>query len=507
MGHIKNLTMFTAILLLFMHCAQQEKAIFSPIYLGQGVMVGEVTDESAIFQTRLTASVTLVEGDVPGRAGIVRFVLGTQETLDKNVIRTSWIKADSINDYLVKVKVNGLLPNQHYYYQAIYGSDTTQTSTSPLGTFRTNPGPSIDAPVSFIAITGMNYYHFHYGNYDSTNQYRGADKSLGYPALEAIRKLGPDYLIGTGDNVYFDHPAERGYQNALKDEDRHPLPGLFQGKEVTNESGMRRKYHVQFVQPRFKELFLNLGTYWEKDDHDYRFNDSDPYMDFPISHEQGIKNFKEQLPVTDPAQPDAVTYRTIRLSKNAQIWLLEGRDYRSANDAPDGPGKTIWGTEQKAWLKRTLLESEATFKFVISPTPMVGPDDAYKNDNHTNPDGFRYEGDEFFKWLKENDFLDKNLFLVCGDRHWQYHAIHPSGFEEFSTGALVDANSRAGRLPGDPKSTDPEGLIKQPYVQGTKEQASGGFLMVTVGTEEGKPTVHFRFYDENGLLLYQNRRL
>ena len=56
---------------------------------------------------------------------------------------------------------------------------------------------------------------------------------------------------------------------------------------------------------------------------------------------------------------------------------------------PDGPTKTIWGAEQLAWLKSSLLESDATFKLLVSPTPMVGPDDLRKTDNHTNIGGFR----------------------------------------------------------------------------------------------------------------------
>ncbi len=217
----------------------------------------------------------------------------------------------------------------------------------------------------------------------------------------------------------------------------------------------------------------------------------------------GIRNFKEQLPVTPPREPDAVTYRTHRMNEDLQIWLLEGRDYRSDNKMPDGPDKTLWGKEQLVWLKNTLLASDATFKIIISPTPLVGPDDAYKTDNHVNHDGFRHEGDAFFAWLKDNAFIDKNLYLVCGDRHWQYHAMHPSGFEEFSTGALVDNNSRAGRLAGDPKSTDPDALIQQFYVQGTPEEATGGFLHVSVGRASGEPTATFRFYDEHGIVLYE----
>lgn len=182
------------------------------------------------------------------------------------------------------------------------------------------------------------------------------------------------------------------------------------------------------------------------------------------------------------------------------MWFTENRMHRSPNTAPDGPGKSIWGTEQKAWLKRTLRESDATFKILVSPTPMIGPDDLRKTDNHTNHNGFRHERDEFFAWLKESGVAKGHFYIVCGDRHWQYHSIHPTGVEEFSSGALVDANARLGRKPGDPKSTDPEGLIKQPYYQ---SPASGGFLLVqsNPGSDKQPARLSFIHYDEQGRVL------
>ena len=140
---------------------------------------------------------------------------------------------------------------------------------------------------------------------------------------------------------------------------------------------------------------------------------------------------------------------------------MEGRDYRSPLDQPDGPLKTIWGDKQKSWLKHTLNQSDATFKLLISPTPMVGPDSASKRDNHADNNGYRHEGDEFFRWLSETGVSPAEFFIACGDRHWQYHAIRPDGYEEFSCGALVDANAIVGNFPGDPKSTDPEGKSKR----------------------------------------------
>ena len=87
-----------------------------------------------------------------------------------------------------------------------------------------------------------------------------------------------------------------------------------------------------------------------------------------LTFAQGQEIFRQQVPL------GKTIYRTFRWGRDLQIWFTDGRDFRSPNDIPDGPEKTIWGTEQKAWLQRTLLESDATWKILISPTPIVGPD-------------------------------------------------------------------------------------------------------------------------------------
>jgi alkaline phosphatase/alkaline phosphatase D len=465
-------------------------------------MAGEATATSVILQARLTMHPELIEGHSPGQAGFGRFEIDTDPGFP-NAVFSNQLEALPANDFILKHQFENLEPGKRYYYRLRLGADEKPEKISDTATFRTLPGKSGHGDVSFVAATGMNYYHHYFGKYEAAAAYAGEDKALGYPALAAIKALAPDYFIGTGDNVYFDHPDQRNFERAVRD-GKNPAPGYFDGKEVTDEAGMRRKYHLQFSQPRFRELFAGLATYWEKDDHDYRINDSDPYTGFPISHELGVRNFKEQLPVTPPDNPAAVTYRTHRMNADLQVWLLEGRDYRSATDMPDGPDKTLWGENQLAWLKKTLLASDATFKIIVSPTPLVGPDDAYKRDNHVNHDGFRHEGDAFHAWLKNSGLVDNYTYIVCGDRHWQYHARHPSGVEEFSTGALVDNNSRAGRLAGDPESTDPDALITQFYVQGTPGEASGGFLHVSVSRENSESTAAFRFYDEHGELLYES---
>ena len=474
------------------------------IYLGQGIMAGEATSTSVILQSRLTVSDTLIDGILPGKEGVARFQIAKDSSFSLPLY-SNFYEATADNDFIIKQKIEGLEPGTDYFYRLQFGSSQHSLHESEVATFKTLQGVDGTDELSLVVVTGMNYNKFHFGNYEEGTAYSGNDKLLGYPALRVIQSQHPDYFIGTGDNVYFDHPNKANFDRAVS-EGKNPNPGRYNGQEVVDEEGMRRKYHEQFTQPRFRKLFSAVGTYWEKDDHDYRFNDADPYQEHPISHEMGIKNFKEQLPVVDQNDANARTYRTHRMSLDLQIWLLEGRDYRGQNQMEDGPEKSLWGVEQLQWLKETLLKSDASFKLIITPTPMVGPDDAYKKDNHVNHGGFRYEGEAFFKWLRDNGFLEKNLYIICGDRHWQYHAMHPSGFEEFSTGALVDNNSRPGRLAGDPKSTDPDGLIKQFYIQGDAEQASGGFLSITVKREENIPIASFQHYDEKGICFMRQKR-
>jgi len=481
-----------------------------PINLRQGLMVGEVSETTAILQSRLTSTNpyqdTAWEG-VRGVKGWAYFEIADNEDFD-NPRQTEWLEGSPFTDFIVKTKVWNLLPAQRYHYRLKYGPLKTNLHTSDAATFRTLGGRTEAAGYSLAVVTGMNYSFFHHVGGGNRPPYSGPDKHLGYPALESILKLKPDFFIGTGDNVYYDHPGHRG--------------------RAQTQHELRKKHHEQYSQQRFVDLFPTVGTYWLKDDHDHRFDDSDQVnpvrirapkqldyyprtnifegesgSGFEPQHDLGVRIFREQLPVVDPGDANAVTYRTHRVSRDLELFFVEGRDYRSPNDMPDGPLKTIWGAEQKEWLKRSLTMSDATFKLLVSPTPLVGPDGADKVDNHSNIGGFRHEGDEFFEWLVENKFDPDEFFITCGDRHWKYHSIHPSGFSEYASGALIDVNSRLGEAPGDDTTTDPDGLINQVY---SDPVPTGGFLVINVEPDGEGAVATFTMYDEKGKQLYQDQK-
>jgi alkaline phosphatase/alkaline phosphatase D len=314
-------------------------------------MAGEVTSHSVILQSRLTELNKVAGQELAGMEGVARFEVDASPDFS-TPMTTKWLAATAAGDYVVKARVDGLEAGTLYHYQLVCGPSEARTERGPVRTFKTLPGAESATEASFVVVTGMNYFQFH----DNPNRaYKGPDKDLGYPALVTILEMKPDFFVGTGDNVYYDHPHEPRALNAPE---------------------MRKKWHLQFQQPRYIDLWAEVPSYWEKDDHDYRYNDCDNTSDLEPSPELGASIFMEQLPIVDLEEPNPVTYRTHRVSRDLQIWLTEGRDHRSPNMMPSGPEKSLWGEEQREWLKRTLLESDAAFKILISAGPLIGPDDA-----------------------------------------------------------------------------------------------------------------------------------
>jgi alkaline phosphatase/alkaline phosphatase D len=463
-------------------------------------MAGEAMPTKVLLQTRLSMQenitysnvhdkVALMQANLPGAAGWVRFVWKPYKGAAA-ISYSPWIQATQSADFIVRYRITGLSPGQCLRYALQYGADSLLTRQSPWQQAILPAGNLSSRKTSLVMVTGSHLSRFYLGggfgkpSAQGVEAYTGEDKLQGFHGFESIVKLKTDFFIGNGDNVYYDHPDD---------------------VKATTESQMRAMWHRQFAMPRIRQMMETTSTYWMKDDHDHRFDDSDTLPDNSIhgsmpSHEEGRRMFIEQVPLHLAYHPDSPTYRTIRMNKWLQIWLLEARDHRSPNSMPDGPEKSMWGKAQKQWLQQTLLESNAIFKLIVTPTPMVGPDDARKRDNHANPDGFIYEGDAFFAWLKEKKFSPTQVFILTGDRHWQYHSIHPSGFQELSSGAMVDQNARMGVPPGAPYSSDPEGRIVQPY---TNSQPSGGFLQILFQKKNQRwAQVSFRFRDEYGRQLY-----
>lgn len=501
-GFLKIVGMGTSTLAIspFIEKVTQKRQMYSSPQI-----VGEIDQTSAILQTRLVSQdglpiVTyntpkaLVSGDINGVDGVARFEIADNPSFN-NIMKMTWKEAIAENDYIIKQKITNLKAGTHYYMRVCFGQTMNKVSTGQINHFKTLPAKDSEESVSFVVSSCLNLGYFLIGADLKSSQKKeewrkpadGRDRKLGYRALESIQELRPDFWVQTGDTVYYDHPGSSEKWKEYRAKTRREL---------------RAKWHRQMTLPRMQDLLQQVPTYWMIDDHDFRYNDSDDSKNDKRPSAKLAKDvYCEQLPVANPnnGAKDEI-YRTRRVNKHLQIWTMNGRFHRENNRKPDGPNKSIWGKEQYKWLKETLISSNATFKVLIIGTPLIGPDDAYKHDNHVDYGGFQYERDHFFHWLQKHNFLERSLYFVTGDRHWQYHSIHPSGFEEFGTGTITTQNARHGRKPGDPHSTDPLGFIKQPYIQ---EEPIGGFLKITVNPpmDDRPPTLTFFTMDEDGNIL------
>ena len=331
---------------------------------------------------------------VPGVLARVR--AGVRAAGEKGFTYSSWTEVDASSDFSTIAEFGDLRPQTRYSVRTQVQSADSRPIHTLTGSFKTLP--ALDSAASFkLAVS-------------TCQGFPDRDGPHGFDMYRTILRRNTDAFVMAGDVVYYDRLAR------------------------SNELAY---YHWQrtYSLPTLLEFHRRVPSYFLKDDHDTYVNDSWPGEkrkftdDFEFG--DGQKIFIQETGLPSPA------YRTIRVGRDLQVWMMEGRDFRSPNTQEDGPAKTIWGTQQKTWLEQTLKESDAAFKVIISPTPIVGPDRDKKSDNHANR-VFETEGKAVRKLLSSF----KNLVVVCGDRHWQFHSVDPeTGLHEFSVGPASDRHA------------------------------------------------------------------
>jgi len=438
------------------------------IHFTTGFKISEVTPHSAMLWTRLCSQATpnpivherreiifrhpidfdenqpveSMDGGVRGAAGIVRAKLSN----DTETFVSEWVTASPDEDYSAKFIFDQLTSGTDYRVELEAKASPSERSWFATGRFRTAPDPQAQRAVSFVTSTCQYFWSFD-------------DNERGFKVYDSMRRLQPDFYVHTGDYVYYDKPG--------------PL--------ATTLEKARHKWCAMDSRPAIRDLLREVPIYMLKDDHDLLKNDVDatstPHGQ--LSYADGLKVWREHVPLM--GKP----YRTFQWGLDLQIWLIEGREYRSNNDDPDGPDKSIWGEEQIQWFRETVAASTATFKLLISPTPIVGPDRDTKKDNHANKT-FYTEG----SWLRKYLATLEGLFVISGDRHWQYFSEDPdTGLLEFGSGPVSDFHAQ-GWNPDDVRPAHRFLRVK------------GGFLHIHVRRESGKPCITFNHCNVDGNIVH-----
>lgn len=420
-------------------------------HFANGLKVGEVTSSTAVLWTRLTENPGPLRDDytwnvipkkgekltspLPGETpGVVGEVEVSYKHADQEEWTTQpWVSVTGETDYTHRTQFTELEAGSRYELRIRSRKNQTAVEFNTLkGSFVTAPRSDQSENISFNIITCQGYHR--------------RDQKDGHKIYQNMLSTDPQFFVNTGDAVYFDKP----------------LP---YAKDIPTA---RYKWNRFYSMPHVVALHNKLSCYFMKDDHDVLSDDAFPGMTYgDLTFKDGQRLFKEQTTF-----PDVTPYRTVRWGKDCQIWLMETRDFRTPNDHKIAKERTIWGEEQMKWLESSLEQSDATFKFVISATPIVGPDRARgKKDNHANKQ-YQLEGDRVRRLIASHS----NTFVLNGDRHWQYASIdEETGLHEFCSGPASDIHASGYSLE---KRTTEHMYLK----------ICGGFLNVKVSSNTSEPT-------------------
>lgn len=438
-------TQFLALSLLL--CCSFSAAQAEPIpSFANGIKIGEVTSTSAVIWIRIssaaTADPTSPDAAAPGMAGSVRLDYWPHGSRD-HAIRVPSTAVDPERDHTCQVEIRDLQPHTTYLVEASAFSETGKKGQILAAQFKTAPEADQVSAVTALVVTCQGH--------ETVD-----DPEQGHWVYSHMLTHDPDFFIHTGDVVYYDKGKAQPFSRTV--------------------AAARQRWNRMFAYRWNRDFQAGVSSYFMKDDHDTLKNDCWPGQSYgEITWEGGLALFREQTP------QGPLPYRSFRWGRDLEFWLMEGRDYRSPNPAPDGPGKSLLGSTQKDWLKNSLLESDATFKLVVFPSPVVGPDKKGKNDNHSNP-GFAHEG----KALRSYLAAIPNTFVVCGDRHWQYASKDPvTGLVEICCGPINNAHAlRGGNAEGDENS--------HLYYGGGK----GGYLRIAVSRTRDIPRIRFIWHGD-----------
>jgi alkaline phosphatase D len=310
-----------------------------------GVIVGDVTNSSALLWARADQEATLNVS-----------LSGAHEAIAQSTARAA-------DDYTARVPLLGLSPDTRYTYRAWFSAGGS-AGPAVEGTFRTAPAPEAAAPL-----------RLDFGG-DINGQNVCRDATEGQPIMDTVRARRPDVFVGLGDMIYADNICDHVgmYGNAQ-------IPGGF--GQAADLPTYWAHWRYTRAEPKLQRLLESTDYVGIWDDHEV-VNDFGPLTDtrstppytpgvhlMPI----GLEAFIDYTPIPIADNTPKRLYRNLRWGKNAEVFVLDNRQYRDPNFEVDTDAhpKTMLGREELTWLKEKLAASDATWKIIVSTVPMSIP--------------------------------------------------------------------------------------------------------------------------------------
>ena len=243
------------------------------------------------------------------------------------------------------------------------------------------------------------------------------------PVYQQVAADNPAFVMQIGD---FDHrnPATLAEMRQMHRDVRGP----------TSAQGNDFATHIASQFPVFHVY----------DDHDYGIDDGDKTF---ARRASALQAFQEYYPTPDLPNPAAGIWHKFA-DAQVDLFMLDLRSQRDPNIQPDSASKSILEGDniangQKPWLKQSLLQSTATWKFIVSTVafnPTTKPYDSWG--------AFGTERQEILEFIRSNQV--GGVIFISGDLH---------------TGGAIDDGTHSGR----PEISVPHTNLNLP----PNQQASG----------------------------------
>jgi alkaline phosphatase D len=336
-------------------------ALPAPGPFGHGVAAGDPLADRAIIWTRVTPSDDAVPGSGLGGATEVTWEVATDPGF-ATIAARGLLTTAAATDHTVKVDVPGLQPlTDHWYRFGALGA------TSPVGRFRTLPGPGADVASVRVGVVSCSNYE---GGYFSAYRHVAARDDL-----DLVLHLG-DYLYEYGEGAYG--------------------PGASFGRshdpvhEMVTLEDYRRRHALYKTDPDLAALHQRYAMVTTIDDHEVTdnswsggaVNHQDGEGDYALRRAAAMQAYFEWMPIRATGSGDGEPtriYRGASFGALADLFVLDERTYRSRQvqgvrqdmvvTSPEvgDPDRTLLGGEQRAWLESGLDASTAQWKVLANP--------------------------------------------------------------------------------------------------------------------------------------------
>jgi alkaline phosphatase D len=340
------------------------------------VTVGDVSADRAVLWAR-------------GDGGPIRLRYGPETSLSET--RSVDVVPEADRDHTARVVLDHLTPHTRYGYTV------EQPGAAVEGTFTTAPATSDDVPVRLLWS----------GDLGGSGHCR--DVEDGYRIFQAMVRRQPDFFLFVGDTVYADR---RCTGSAV-------VPG--NDFVATTLPEFHAKHRYNRADTALQTFFRSTSVFAIWDDHEVRNNfsgASEPLM--PVARQA----FLDYWPVVVSPEEPTRLYRRVRWGRHVDVFILDTRQYRSANTDRDGPDKSMLGPAQRQWLLEGVSSSDATWKLIVTSVPLGMFTGGSASDSWSNANllgfrrpgtGFVQERDDILRALR--DARIRNVVFVSGDVH------------------------------------------------------------------------------------------